>query len=189
MTTQKYANDLRNSIDFKRYVGLVASLGHALDKPKDRFDKSDIIEQSIEVYSNGRLKWVDLEGRDHYDTKLKVDTEFKFDRKCLYTEKRLQAKKIVKIKVKNSLGKNKGTTITDPADYYIFAQENAMAVISYEELKPYLVAVPDGIEAHVPFDKLSMIFTPADVKQVVTVDMDYKAIKAAAQRKLIESIQ
>ena len=135
-----------------------------------------------------REQGIDVHAFDPAQHTLAELAQQKFDRKCLYTEKRLQAKKIVKIKVKNSLGKNKGTTIADPADYYIFAQENAMAVISYEELKPYLVSVPDGIEAHVPFEKLSMIFTPADVKEIVKVDFDYKAVKAAAQRKLIESI-
>ena len=188
MTTQKYANDLRKVIDFNRYVRLVASLGGLLDSPKDRFDKSDIIEQCIDVYSNSRLKWINQEGRDHYDTKLKLDTEFKYEKNCLFTAKRLQPKKIVTIKVKNNLGSHKGNTIVNPAAYYMFAQQNAISVISFEELKPYLVAVSDGIQAQVPFDKLTMIFTPADVKEIITVDVDYKAIKAAAQRKLIESI-
>ena len=171
MTTQKYANDLRNVIDFNRYIKLIASMDKQLNGRKDRFDRSDIIEQSIEIYSNGRLKWVDDIGRDHTDTVLNVDDEFKYITDGLYTKAK-KTKATVKVKIKNSLGANKGTTIDDPADYYIIAQQDAMAIISYEEIKPYLVSVPDGIEAHIPFNKLSMIFTPSDVKEIKTVAFD-----------------
>lgn len=189
MLTQDYAKSIRDDLDFNRYANLINSLGDSLNSRKDRFDKSDIIEQSMEVYSYGRFVWVDLEGRDHRDSKYGVDTECKYSTDVLYTAKMKKPKKVVTVKLKNSLGKNKGVTIDDPADYYIIAQQDAMAVISKDDIKPYLKSVPDGIEAHIPFDKLDIIFAPDDVQKSTTVDVDYKRVKAEAQRKLIESIK
>ena len=188
MLTQDYAKSIRDDLDFNRYANLINSLGDSLNSRKDRFDKSDIIEQSMEVYSYGRFVWVDLEGRDLYDIKFDVDGEVKYGSDLLYTAIMKKPKKVVTVKVKNSLGKNKGVTINDPADYYIIAQQDAMAVISKDDIKPYLVSVPDGIEAHIPFDKLDIVFAPDDVQKSTPVNVDYKQVKAKAQRKLIESI-
>ena len=92
--------------------------GNQLNDRKDRFDKADIIEQSIEVYSNDRLMWVDDIGRDHVDTQTGLDLEFKYMTDGLFT-KTGKEKKNIKVKLKNSLGENKGVFIEDPADFYI----------------------------------------------------------------------
>lgn len=187
MNTKEYAQDLKLSIDVNRYTKLINSLGSQLNDRKDRFDKADIIEQSLEVYSNGRLTWVDGIGRDHYDNNTAFDLEFKYMSNGLFTKTGKQ-KAVVKVKLKNSLGANKGTTIENPADYYLLGQENAIAIISSEDIKPFLVSVPDGIEAHIPFENLDFIFKPTDVNIDKLVEVSYKQEKRAMQRKLIESI-
>jgi len=187
MNTKQYAQDLGSSIDAARYSRLIYSLGPQLNDRKDRFDKADIIEQSLEVYSNHRLIWVDDIGRDHYDNVTGLDLEFKYMSNGLFT-KTGKEKSVVKVKLKNSLGKNKGVEIENPADYYILGQENAIAIISSADVKPYLVAVPDGIEAHIPFESLEFIFKPNDVSIDKLVEVSYKQEKRAMQRKLIESI-
>ena len=78
MNTKQYAEDLRNSLNYSRYSKLICSLGDQLNERKNRFDKADIIEQSLEVYSNGRLKWVDDIGVDHLDMITGKKLEFKF---------------------------------------------------------------------------------------------------------------
>jgi len=67
----------------------------------------------------------------------------------------------------------------------VLAQQDAMAVMSYAEIEPYLVSVPDGIEARIPFDALNFVYTPQDVCLHLNEGIDYKQIKAEAQRKLI----
>jgi len=187
-TDMNYAAEIRQSLDFNRYAKLIQALGNSLNDRKSRFDKSDIIEQSIETYSNGRFKWVDDIGRDHVDTETGHDLEFKYAQSSLYNHKG-KPKATVKVKIKNSLGEHKGTNIDNPADYYVIGQQDAMAVISYEQLKPYLVAVPDGIEAHIPFEQLSVIFAPSDVKNSsAQCQVDYLKFKREAQRRLIESV-
>jgi len=185
MNTTDYATDLRAAINFKNYSNLVFNLGTQLNSPKDRFDKSDIIEQSIEVYSDDRLKYVDLVGRDHTDTDTGLDLEFKYVADGMFTKKGKAPKKTVKVKLKNSLGKNKGTEISNPADYYMIGQQDAIAIISFEEVKPFLVGVPDGIEAHIPFEELTFVFEPKDVTEQPSIQLDYKKAKLAAQRKII----
>lgn len=188
MNIKEYNTQLQTVLDSSRYATLIQNLGTQLNDRKDRFDKSDIIEQSIEIYTNGRLKWVDDIGRDHHDTETGYDLEFKYIADGLFTAKRKNPKKDVKVKLKNSLGKFKSTTIKDPADYYMIGQQDAIAIISWEEIKNFLVAVPDGIEAHIPFESLTFVFTPSDVETSSLVDVNYKQIKAETQRKLIESI-
>ena len=185
--TTEYAKDLNSVIDADRYTKLVLSLGNQLNDRKDRFDKADIIEQSIEVYSNDRLMWVDDIGRDHVDTQTGLDLEFKYMTDGLFT-KTGKEKKNIKVKLKNSLGENKGTSIEDPADFYILGQQNAMAIISWEDIRPYLVSVSDGIEAHIPFNAVEFIFRPEDINASELVEVSYKAQKRKMQRQLIESI-
>lgn len=186
--TQVYASTLNKALNKTAYATLIESLGTTLNDRKDRFDKSDIIEQSLEVYTNGRLKWVDDIGRDHHDTETGYDLEFKYVADGLFTKKGKTAKKVVKVKLKNSLGANKGTTISDPADFYMIGQQDAIAIISFKEVEPFLVGVADGIEAHIPFEELTFMFKPNDVTVQQTVELNYKQIKADAQRKLIEGV-
>jgi hypothetical protein len=167
---------------------LIGSIGSQLNNRKDRFDKSDIIEQSFEIYSDNFFEWVDEIGRDHRDNENGFDLEFKFITNGLFTKVKKEPKKVVTVKLKNSLGENKGVTITNPANFYVLAQDDAMAIINYAELEPYLVSVPDGIEAKIPFDALTFVYEPSDVKTSTTDEsIDYKKIKAAAQRNLINS--
>lgn len=186
MNTKEYANDLRSAINFKDYSSLVFNLGTQLNSPKDRFDKSDIIEQSIEVYSDNRLKYVDLVGRDHTDLNTGLDLEFKYVADGMFTKSGKQPKNVVKVKLKNSLGKNKGVEISNPADFYMIGQQDSIAIISFKEVQPFLVGVPDGIEAHIPFDDLTFLFKPSDVEETPAIQLDYKTAKLAAQRKIIE---
>ena len=188
MTTEEYSKILQQTIDSNRYATLIESLGTQLNDRKDRFDKSDIIERSIEIYSNSRLKWVDDIGRDHTDTETGFDIEFKFAENGLFSKVKKQPKKTVKVKLKNSLGEHKGTEVSDPADFYMIGQQDSIAIISWEEIQEFLVAVPDGIEAHIPFESLTFVFKPSDVEISTLVDVNYKQIKAEAQRRLIESI-
>ena len=188
MSTRAYAWELRGIFNRNAYSTLIAQVGDQLNDRKDRFDKSDIIEQAVAVYSGDRLSWVDLIGRDHVDTVTGFELEFKYVSNGLYTKVHKLPKKMVNVKLKNSLGVHKGTIIDHPADFYMIGQQDAIAIISWKDIKNYLVAVPDGIEARIPFDKLSFIFDWNDVDLGDEfIETDYKKIKMDAQRTLIET--
>ena len=68
----------------------------------------------------------------------------------------------------------------------MIGQQDSIAIISFKEVQPWLVGVPDGIEAHIPFDDLTFLFKPSDVEETPAIQLDYKTAKLAAQRKIIE---
>lgn len=185
----KYSQELRDCLDWHSYVDLVHALGDQLNNRKDRFDKSDIIEQSLEVYTDGRLQYMDDVGVDHIDTVHNYTLEFKYVADGMYTAKNKRLKARVKVKLKNSLGTHKGTHIETPADWYVIGQQDAIGIIRGEDIKPYLVAVPDGIEAWIPSDSLDMVFTPGEYTPRDDVDINYKQAKLATQRRIIEGIK
>ena len=189
MDTVTYAEELRSIFNRNAYSTLISEMGTQLNDRKDRFDKSDIIEQAVAVYSGDRLTWVDLIGRDHVDSVTGFDLEFKYVSDGLFTKVQKLPKKIVNVKLKNNLGSHKGITVDHPADYYMIGQQDAIAIISWEDIKNYLVAIPDGIEARIPFDKLSFIFDCNDIdySDEIDTELNYKKIKMEAQRTLIET--
>jgi hypothetical protein len=188
MNTVAYAKELRGIFNRNAYSTLIAEMGTQLNDRKDRFDKSDIIEQAVAVYSGDRLEWVDLIGRDHVDSVTGFDLEFKYVSDGLFTKVQKLPKEFVTVKLKNSLGVHKGTKIDHPADFYMIGQQDAIAIISWKDIKECLVAVPDGIEARIPFDKLSFVFDFIDVNYKESKsECDYKKIKMDTQRTLIET--
>lgn len=188
MNTKQYAEDLRNSLNYSRYSKLICSLGDQLNERKNRFDKADIIEQCLEVYSNGRLKWVDEIGVDHLDTITGKKLEFKFISQGMFSPSGRRKEKTKEIKLKNWLGNSAGRTLPKLADYYVFGQENAIGMISYENVLNHLVYKDDGIVTKVPLDELEFVFTPVDVRNTNKVRYDYISRKREMQRNLIENV-
>lgn len=188
MNTQDYARDIRDALNYKRFSKLTHSLGDQLNSRKNRFDKSDIIERSFEVYTNYRFRWIDEEGRDHFDNDEEQYLEFKYIDGGLFTRKK-KPKKTVTVKLKNSLGHNKGVTVKNHADFYIISQKDAMAMLSWKEIKLYLYSVADGIEAKIPFEALHLIFSPDDVEGVDGTKIDYQKMKSKMQMDIIKRIK
>ena len=188
-TTITIANRYAKIIDWKRWFQIVHQLGNQCNGRKDRFDKADILEQAIEVCSGGKLKWVDCIGRDHRDDELNLDIEFKFSKNSLFSSKTKKPTKNVKMKIKNSLGETKSTEIVDPADFYMFAQEDSIGIISYDEMMPYLKIVGDGIATAIPHDKITYIITPQNETLTTNPEcMNYLVRKRAMQKEFINAI-
>jgi hypothetical protein len=190
--TQHIAKRYKQIIDWTRWFRIVECLGPQCNGRKDRFDKADILEQAIDICSEGKLEWVDEIGRDHRDNEIEKDIEFKFSMNSMFT-KTGKPCKTVNFKIKNSLGETKKVAIDDPADYYMFAQDNAIGIISYTDMLPYLINVSDGIATRLPHDKITYIITPSflcPVKFETIEDacLNYKARKRQMQREFIEAI-
>lgn len=186
-TTQDYADDISKDFNKVWYVNLIAALGKQLDGLKDRFDKSDIIEQAIVSYSNERFRWVDQIGQDIFDTKWHIGLEIKYQTNVIFTP-RNKPKANIKIRLKNNLRVNNGIRIKHPAEYYMICQQNAIGIISYRELKPYLLSVSDGIEVSIPFGKLCFVFKPSNIT-LNTFDINYKLEKTKIQNQIINQVK
>jgi len=187
MDQEAYAGDLRSDLNPNFHASVVRSLEGQLDDHKSRFDKSDIIEAGIESATGERLEWIDDIGRDHYDTEADVYVEVKFGKELLFTHA-TNKQRTPTVKLKNSQGTNT-TELALQSDFYVLAQEDAMAVVSRDRIEPYCKHQGDGDKAeNVAVEDLSYVFRPADVTNVVNVDVDYKQLKREAQRKLIDRV-
>ena len=65
MNTVDLVTWFQQNVDWNKYVTLVDTIGDELDERKLRFDKSDLLERSLELFSNNELVYVNLEGVDH----------------------------------------------------------------------------------------------------------------------------
>ena len=187
LTAKQYAKELSCVIDGKRYTNLMTSIGPSLNERKLRFDKADFAEAGVEIFSGGRLKWVDEIGRDHLDVKHNHHVEFKFISRGLITDKG-NLRKNVDVRVVNKIGNNDGDEPLSnslKSDYYMIGQEDSIAIITRESLSKYLVRSSDAITAKVPLAELE--FVHKSVKPTLVEEVDYKARKRELQRKIIES--
>ena len=187
--TQKYSDRILQHLDVNRYYKLVNGLGPQLNDRKSRFDKSDIIEQSIDIYSKGTFKWVDQEGYDLLDQEQNIKIEVKYEDHGLFT-KTGNSKGYIQYKIKNTLKELTTPTLTNPADYYLFLELNGMALISYKDMEEYLsiTKAKDGITSKIPFGK-AVLFSQNDKKESNELLINYKNEKHKLQRKIIELIK
>ena len=71
----------------------------------------------------------------------------------------------------------------------MIGQQDSIGIISWNKIKNFLVAVPDGIEAHIPFDAVDILFYPDEVLVNKNIDINYKKQKIEMQNKIIESVR
>jgi hypothetical protein len=158
------------------YTTMATRFGEELNARIDLPLKGQLIERTVEKSSKNRLKWVDQIGYDLIDLELGYKVELKFASYSLVTE-RGKPTANTRIRVKNSRGSNKGIEIEHPADYYVICQENAMAIISFDDLRPHLVGVSDGIDAVIPHENLTFVF-----KNVEDANIEMESIKVKIDR-------
>lgn len=191
-STEEYAADLAQSLDKERYATLVQSVGDQLNGRKDRFDKSDVIERCLEVYTDERLKWVDDKGRDFIDTKLGLDIEFKYEENVLFTEVRKNPRD-PNLRLINNLGERNQIDPDKLADFFVVGGQDSMGVMSKETIfndnRPSnLKFDADVVIGDFYFEDIVILFRPSDVGGIETVDVNYKKRKMEMQMELIESI-
>ncbi|MFC7027118.1 hypothetical protein ACFQJ5_05225 [Halomicroarcula sp. GCM10025324] len=159
---------------------------------KDRFDKSDIIERCLEVYSDGRLQWVDDVKRDFVDTVLGWDIEFKYEQNVLFTNVR-QNPRNPNLRLINNLGEKTQIDPEELADFFVVGQQDSMGVISKrtildDDSPSELDFDADAVIGDFYFDDIEIVFRPEEIGEIRTVDVDYKRRKMEMQMDLIESI-
>ena len=184
--SDQYASVVRDSLDCNRFATLVHRIGDTLNGQKHRFDKADILEQAFAEYSSGRFVWVDGVGRDHEDCISGQHIEFKFGGEALYSP----TGKVVKassFKLTNSQGTNEQSVLPNPADFYVFASNTAMALCHYEQLAPHVVYQGDGFQAKIPHGVLSFVYKPGEYSVLPRDTADYISLKRNAQMELIYS--
>ena len=179
MQTVDLAVWLQNNVDWNKYVTLVKTIGSELNERKLRFDKSDLLERSLELFSDQNLKYVNKEGVDHIGPE-GVTIEMKFTDTCLFTRKTKKKKNYVSdLQLMNSRGSSEGRTLPESyAEYLLICDTDSVAVISKTDLLPYVTSAGDGLKT----TKL-----PSNLIQYVFVPGQYKPQDIAVQKSYLES--
>ena len=209
-TLQQVCDYNKTRVNWIKMYSMIDTLGTTMNSQKDRFDKSDLIEMGLEVYSNSDIKYINQPGIDHELVNLldaqgmAVTQEMKFVSTLFYKDvvieranrhrgiagkKELQrSNQPVTIKLVNSMGSNTHTKL--PATYAKFllvADNNSAHVIEIATLLPYLVFGGDGITAvNVPSNLFTQVIGPDDiVARQPLANFNYKTEKLIFQRDFL----
>lgn len=144
-TAQDIARWLSDHVEWNRFFSLVDGIGDTLNGFKNRFDKSDLLEQSLEVYSNGLLRWVDRLGTD-LEMPDGTTIEMKYSEDCLYGKRGLRDC-VKDLQLLNSRGSGLGRGLPDTyASFLLICDRQGVAVVDRETLSEFVVGVGDGIK-------------------------------------------
>jgi len=188
MQTVELANWLSNNVDWNKYVTLVEAIGDELNERKLRFDKSDLLERSLELFSDQDLQYVNQEGVDHIGP-FGITIEMKYTEGCLFTEKKkLPRKHIADLQLMNSRGSSAGRTLPENyAQFLLICDKDAVAIISKEDLIPYVVDAGDGLKtSKLPSEKVLYVFRPGEYKPLdLAESVSYKDAKMKMQQAFL----
>ena len=155
------ANEYKKCIQLIPFFTMCMNTSSNLNKPSDRFAKGGLREKGLEIYSGGRLKWIDEEGRDNRDTVLNKDIEFKT---TPLKTKTGNNKKNISARLKNTMGNNAKCSIKNPADIYMFGGCHGLMICDYETMIPYFEQTNDALVCKIPFEKLTPIAFSSEYK-------------------------
>ena len=77
-STETIAEYFSKNVNWDFFYSSLDTLGKSLNSPKNRFDKSDILELAIEVFSDEKIKHFNQTGRDFFIPELNCHCEMKF---------------------------------------------------------------------------------------------------------------
>ncbi len=164
MNTVDLANWLKENVKWSKYITLVDTVGDELNERKLRFDKSDLFERSLEMFSEGKLQYVNKEGVDHIGPE-GITIEMKYGGGSLFTNKTKKPKKhVADLQLMNSRGSSYGRTLPDSyADYLLICDKDSVALISKQDLLPFVVDAGDGLKtSKMPSSVVTYVFKPGE---------------------------
>lgn len=208
-TLQEVCAYNQKNVDWSKFFSVVKTIGITMNGKKDRFDKSNILELSLSIFSDNAIDYVNGDGVDHNLVNLlneygnPTQQEMKFSSRAFYDLVTIQRKtknqskveglkklnKPVSLKLFNSNGTNGYQDLPSTYADFLLAVDNYSAwVIETKSMKPYLKFSGDGIEAkNVPSNLFLEVVGPdtadLDIKQLL--DFDYKLEKIKFQREFL----
>ena len=193
MNKKDVADFFSKSVDWNLFFSTVDAIGDSLNSPKDRFDKSDIFELAIEVFSNQKIKHYNQNYRDFYIPSLQIYCEMKYSRNLLFNKKGVLKSKI-NLTLINTMGKNekRNSLPNEYSDYLIAVDSQGCAVIDKLTLSQYLDSSSDSgqIKAKdIPIDKVILVRKPSDIKRKTIKNLDYSQAKRKLQKEFLSNIK
>jgi len=161
---QQVADYLKLNVDWARFARLTRALGDQANQGQIRFLKATMFEQSIETYSNGKIKYVGQNGCDHVITEQDLDAriEMKYTEDAVYTpSKKLLRKTTGGIKLMNSMGTNTHKVLPSTyADFLLFVGNQGAILFDRATVAAHITPGGDGITANIPTKEGIIIATP-----------------------------
>ena len=161
---QQVADYLKLNVDWARFARLTQALGDQANQGQIRFLKATMFEQSIETYSNGKIKYVGQNGCDHVITEQDLDAriEMKYTEDAVYTpSKKLLRKTTGGIKLMNSMGTNTHKVLPATyADFLLFVGNQGAILFDRATVAAHITPGGDGITANIPTKEGIIIATP-----------------------------
>jgi hypothetical protein len=186
--THEAAAILQRDMNWNRYFILVSAIGNTLNSHKDRFDKSDLLEQSIESYSDGKIQWINLIGRDLQLMDGRT-LEMKFMGGCFRGKNGRTRKCIPNIRLMNSLGTCSHSSLPpDYADFLLLSDSTTVGIVDRSTLAMYVKAKGDGLSAErVPYSSFAIVANAGHVG-IPIIPFDYLESKRRMQRLFLERL-
>lgn len=165
-------------------------LGTELNDRKNRFDKSDILEQALEAITGGKLQWVDEKGYDHFCPELNYKAEMKTGSCALFTKKLKNKKKKVSLKLVNTLqNKEEKKKLELTADDLIIVDSfhGAVGIVPYSVAIEHSIEVSDGFKTEIPLEKVHILFEGITRTPLINNVGSYSQQKKKMQKDYIQS--
>jgi hypothetical protein len=192
-TSASVAEFFSNSVNWDHFYSAVDTLGDTLNSPKNRFDKSDILELAIDVFSDGKIQHYNKTGRDFFIPSLSIYCEMKYETNLLFTASK-QIKATTTLTLVNTMGNNNRDRLPDDyAPFLIAVGSLGCAVVDKATLESHLDTKSDSgqIKAKdIPKSKFLFVRTPNQLQnRRVVKNIDYSQEKLKLQKAFLNKFK
>ncbi len=166
-TSESFISALQKYVDWQRFFRLVSAIGTSLDGPKDRFDKSSILESAVAYYCSRpkMLVWVDGAHHDHEFTldRVSATVEMKFSHSLMSTSATGKLKRQTTARLRNVLSSNdradrKRRFQSNLADYLLLADHRRIGVLDRRTVIRHAdFEASDCIHLVIPTTKVALV--------------------------------
>jgi hypothetical protein len=181
------------NVNWDFFYSSLDTLGNSLNSPKNRFDKSDILELAIEVFSDEKIKHFNQTGRDFYIPELNCHCEMKFSENLLYTSTgTLKSKE--SLTLVNTMGSNiRDSLPVTYSPFLIAVGSKGCAIVSKKTLEKYLDTKSDSgqIKAKdIPITQFVFVKRTNEIKnRRVIPNIDYSDEKLKLQKTFLNKFK
>jgi len=188
-STKDVALYFARNVNWDFFYSAVDTLGDSLNSPKNRFDKSDILELAIDIFSDGAIRHTNLTGRDFFIPAFGLHCEMKYETDLLFTP-RGKVRRFISLTLVNTMGSNDRRSLPEDYSPFLLAVGSlGAAVVSRTTLETYLDTDSDSgqIKAkNIPNSEFEFVITPTQqLKRRVVANFDYSAAKLDLQKKFL----
>jgi hypothetical protein len=144
ITTESVAKFFSDNVNWDYFYSAVDTLGDSLNSRKNRFDKSDILELAIDVFSDGKIQHHNKTGRDFFIPELNIFCEMKYEKDLLF-KSNSQIKSKNTLTLVNTMGNNNRLNLPeDYAPFLIAVGSKGCAVVDKVTLEKFLDTESDS---------------------------------------------